>query len=120
MRPTPAPKHWIQQPLRTGWLADPMALDAAFQLMILWSTAERDAPSLPCALRSFRQFAPAFPKAGSRVVVRIISADSALAVADFQFFDRDGHLLALAEGYECVIDPHLRDAFRQNRLPLET
>ena len=117
VRSAPAPKQMIAQPLRPVWLADPLALDAAFQLMILWSTAQRAAPSLPCALRSFRQFA-AFPKTGgSRVVARVTSAETPVAVADLQFFDRAGGLLALGEGYEFVVDPKLRDAFRQNHLP---
>jgi len=117
VRSSPAPKHMIAQPLRPAWLADPLALDAAFQLMILWSTAQRAAPSLPCALRSFRQFA-AFPKTGgSRVVASITSAETPVAVADLQFFDRDGGLVALGEGYEFVVDANLREAFRQNSLP---
>lgn len=85
--------------------------------MILWSTAQRAAPSLPCALRSFRQFA-AFPKTGgSRVVASITSAETPVAVADLQFFDRNGGLVALGEGYEFVVDANLREAFRQNHLP---
>ena len=117
VRSSPAPKHMIAAPLRPAWLADPLALDAAFQLLILWSTAQRSAPSLPCAMRSFRQFA-AFPKTGgSRVVASITSAETPVAVADLQFFDRDGGLVALGEGYEFVVDPNLREAFRQNSLP---
>jgi hypothetical protein len=117
VRSSPAPKTMIAQPLRPAWLADPLALDAAFQLMILWSTAQRAAPSLPCALRSFRQFA-AFPKTGgSRVVASVTSASTQVAVADLQFFDRNGGLVALGEGYEFVVDPNLREAFRQNHLP---
>lgn len=118
VRSSPAPKHMIAAPLRPAWLADPLALDAAFQLMILWSTAQRSAPSLPCALRSFRQFA-AFPKTGgSRVVASITSAETPVAVADLQFFDRNGGLVALGEGYEFVVDANLREAFRQNSLPV--
>ena len=117
VRSSPAPKMWITAPLRPAWLADPLALDAAFQLLILWSTAQRAAPSLPCAMRSFRQFA-AFPKTGgSRVVASITSAETPVAVADLQFFDREGGLVALGEGYEFVVDPNLREAFRQNQLP---
>jgi acyl carrier protein/NAD(P)-dependent dehydrogenase (short-subunit alcohol dehydrogenase family) len=117
VRSSPAPKQMIAQPLRPAWLADPLALDAAFQLMILWSTAQRAAPSLPCALRSFRQFA-AFPKTGgSRVVARLTSAETPVAVADLQFFDRNGGLVALGEGYEFVVDANLREAFRLNHLP---
>jgi hypothetical protein len=44
---------------------------------------------------------------------------SAIAVATIQFFDRQGNLLASAEGCEFVMDAALRDAFCLNRLGLE-
>ena len=45
---------------------------------------------------------------------------SAIAVATIQFLDRQGNLLASAEGCEFVVDAALHDAFRQNRLKLDT
>ncbi len=117
VKSAPAPKHWIQNPLRTDWLSDPLALDSSFQMMILWSWEHHEAGSLPCAIRRFRQYAPTFPKSGSRVVIQITNAAPPVVTADLHFFDRQGQLLAVAEGYECVIDPGLRDAFRQNHLP---
>ena len=113
----PAPKQWIQDPLRPGWLADPLALDSSFQMMILWAWQQRAAASLPCALRSYRQFVPAFPKSGCRVVIRIADAASPVVTADLHFLDRQGRMLAVAEGYECVLNAGLGEAFRQNRLP---
>jgi hypothetical protein len=113
----PAPKEWLQHPLRSGWLTDPLALDAAFQMMILWSCEQRGAGSLPCAIRRFRQFVTAFPKGGCRVAVHITSATTPLIGADLHFFDRQGRRLAVAEDYECVTDQGLSEAFRQNRLP---
>jgi acyl transferase domain-containing protein/NAD(P)-dependent dehydrogenase (short-subunit alcohol dehydrogenase family) len=116
VKAAPAPQHWIAQPLRKGWIADPLALDGSFQMLILWSCAQRSAPSLPCAIASFRQFARSFPKTGSRITARITSSDSALTTAELQFFDRNGSLLAIAEGFECVTDAGLKAAFRQNSL----
>ena len=117
VKSAPAPKQWIQNPLRPGWLADPLALDSSFQMMILWSWEHREAGSLPCAIRSFRQYAAAFPKAGSRVVIQVTDASASVVTADLHFLDRQGRLLAVAEGYECVMDQGLRGAFRQNCLP---
>jgi hypothetical protein len=117
VKSAPAPKQWIQNPLRPGWLADPLALDSSFQMMILWSWEHREAGSLPCAIRSFRQYAAAFPKAGSRVVIQVTDASAPVVTADLHFLDLQGHLLAVAEGYECVMDQGLRGAFRQNCLP---
>ena len=114
-----APIKWMTHPLRGTWIADPLALDSAFQMMILWSTAHRGAPSLPSALGSYRQFVSVFPKGGCRAVVAVALGISAIAVATIQFFDRQGNLLASAEGCEFVMDATLRDAFRLNRLGLE-
>jgi hypothetical protein len=114
-----APIKWMTHPLRGTWIADPLALDSAFQMMILWSTAHRGAPSLPSALGSYRQFVSVFPKGGCRAVIAVALGISAIAVATIQFFDRQGNLLASAEGCEFVMDAALRDAFRLNRLGLE-
>jgi len=115
----PNPKQWIENPCRPNWILDPLGLDAAFQLMILWSWEHRTAACLPCGVRSFRQFRSAFPTTGLRVVVDDISADSNLTTANIRFLDRSGNLVAMVEGFESVIDPGLKKAFQQNRLQHE-
>jgi hypothetical protein len=119
VKSAPSPKIWIQSPLRPAWQADPLVLDSSFQLMILWSWENCQAASLPCAMKSFRQFVKAYPKDGCRVRIEITLAEACVIKANFQFEDRRGNLLALAEGYECVVDKKLGEAFRQNRLPHE-
>ena len=115
-----APMKWMRNPLRGTWISDPLALDSAFQMMILWSAAHRGGPSLPSALASYRQFVAAFPKGGCRAVIGVALGISAIAVATIQFLDHQGNLLASAEGCEFVVDEGLRDAFRLNRLKLDT
>ena len=119
VKSAPSPRQWIEQPLRPGWMADPLALDSSFQMMILWSWEHRQAGSLPCAIKRFRLFVPAFPIGGSRVIIQIDSARVPVVTASLHFFDRQGTLLAVAEGYECVLDQGLGEAFRRNRLPHE-
>ena len=114
-----APIKWMRNPLRGSWIADPLALDSAFQMMILWSNAHRGGPALPSALGRYRQFVGAFPKGGCRAVIGVALGISAIAVATIQFLDRQGNLLASAEGCEFVVDAALHDAFRQNRLKLD-
>jgi len=114
-----APIKWMTHPLRGTWIADPLALDSAFQMMILWSAAQRGAPSLPSAFARYRQFVSVFPKGGCRAVIAVALGISTIAVATIQFFDRQGNLLASAEGCEFVMDAALREAFRLNRLGLE-
>jgi hypothetical protein len=115
-RTSPSPSSWMTQPLRNSWLTDPLAVDSAFQLLILWSAAHRAARSLPVSVESFRQFR-AWPDEGVRIAVRIRKAGDRSALSDIEFVDRQSdRLVAVIEGYECVLDPSLESAFRLNRL----
>ena len=116
VKTSPSPKTWVANPLRGSWIADPLALDVSFQLMILWTLGEQRAPSLPCAAVRYRQFAARFPREGVRVVARVTQATPQKATADIEFLDASGGVLARMEGYECVIDPSLVEAFRRNAL----
>ena len=114
-----APADWLSKPLRRAWIADPLVLDCAFQLMIAWSTALKGAASLPCHLGSYRQYRRRFPRESLRCVIRVSRSTEQRALADIEFVDDDGRLVASIEGYECVIDKGLAAAFRQNQLAEE-
>ncbi len=116
VKSSPSPKQWMLQPLRPAWMANPMAIDCAFQMMILWSWEHLRAACLPCAVRHYEQYSATFPKKGSRVAIEILSSESPLMVANIRLLDRQDNLLARADGCEFVADPALRDAFRLNRL----
>jgi hypothetical protein len=112
----PVPSAWLRQPLRTAWLTDPLALDAAFQLMIVWCHDQRGTPSLPCATQRYRQYRRTLPRDGTRVVAHLTRVNGMTAVADIDFLDATGACVARLEGYECVMDAALTAAFRRNRL----
>ncbi|HTU92232.1 MAG TPA: SDR family NAD(P)-dependent oxidoreductase, partial [Gemmataceae bacterium] len=107
----PPPSAWIQRPLRQRWLADPLALDCSFQLMVVWSQERHGAPSLPCHIARYRQYQRAFPASGVRVAAQVTRDSNLHAVADIDYLDDRGQVVARLEGYECVIDPALRRAF---------
>ncbi len=111
----PAPSTWVDRPLRNQWLTDPLALDCAFQMMILWSVERTGSGSLPTFVGRYRQFRRAFPAEGVRVVARVTEAGPHRARADVDFLDGRGEPVARIEDYECVIDASLRSAFRRNR-----
>jgi acyl transferase domain-containing protein/NAD(P)-dependent dehydrogenase (short-subunit alcohol dehydrogenase family) len=113
---SPAPAEWLEHPIRSAWLTDPLAIDCAFQLVVLWSRQYRGANSLPTAIGGYRQYKKAFPKEGVRVAVEIRHSSDTRAVADIEFLDGSGVLVARIDGYECVIDPSLNQSFRRNRL----
>jgi acyl transferase domain-containing protein len=115
VRAAPPPAAWLRQPLRQRWITDPLALDGSFQLMTLWTRELRGAPSLPCFARRYRQYRRGFPPGGVRVVARVSRATDRLALADLDYVDADGRLVARLEGYECAADPALQRAFRRNR-----
>ena len=113
----PAANTWMQNPLRSTWLADPLALDAAFQLMILWCFEARGIGSLPTGAARYRQYVRAFPTGENvRICIRILNAREHSATAAIEFLDHAGHLLARMDGYECVMDAALQTAFADNAL----
>jgi hypothetical protein len=113
----PKPELWIKQPLRTAWLTDPLVVDCAFQLMILWSFERSGAGSLPSFAGRYRQFQENFPAEGAQIVIRVTEERNHGASADIEFLERtSGKLIARLENYECIIDSSLQKAFRRNQL----
>ncbi|OWK42289.1 type I polyketide synthase [Fimbriiglobus ruber] len=114
--PAPAPLEWLTKPLRSAWVADPLVIDASFQMMILWSFAQHGAGSLPCFAGRYRQYRRAFPAGPARVVIRVTRDNGSFARADIDYLDADGIVIAQVQDYECVIDRQLDQAFRRNQL----
>jgi hypothetical protein len=115
VRTAPPPSSWLREPLRQTWLADPLALDAAFQLLILWGIEKQGMPNLPAAIGRYRQFRRSFPSGEIRVLARITSAKGPIIRADIEWTDAAGALVARLENGEFVGDAKLATAFRNNR-----
>ncbi|MCG8377998.1 MAG: SDR family NAD(P)-dependent oxidoreductase [Proteobacteria bacterium] len=116
----PAPSEWMSQPIRSNWLTDPLVLDSAFQMMILWSFEQQGIGSLPTAISHYRQYQRSFPKNGSRIVAEVIKHTNNRANASIEFIDNEGKLIAIMDGYECVRDGSLQTAFKENDLSLQS
>jgi len=109
------PRNWMRRPWRDAWLADPMALDAVFQGMILWTCEALAAPSLPSFIGRYRQFQSVYPGTGCQIRAKARKAADGLAAADIDIQDHAGALVARLEGYECTADKSLSAAFRRNQ-----
>jgi NAD(P)-dependent dehydrogenase (short-subunit alcohol dehydrogenase family)/acyl carrier protein len=112
----PSTSDWIDRPLRSKWLIDPLAIDSAFQLVGLWTREVLGANSLPTGLLSLRLFQRDFPEQGARVLVEIERSSGARATAAIEILDEERRLIARLDGFECVIDASLNQAFRRNQL----
>jgi acyl transferase domain-containing protein/NAD(P)-dependent dehydrogenase (short-subunit alcohol dehydrogenase family) len=106
----PPPAQWLVEPPRTSWIADPLVLDACFQLAILWCHEEKGAPSLPVHVESYRQFRP-FPRSGITATLIHRRSGPSSAVLDVVLAGPDGATLARIDGYECVMAESLVTAF---------
>lgn len=112
----PSPAGWLERPLRRGWLADPLALDSAFQLIVLWTWQMAGRASLPTRVEGYRQFRPAFPPGSVQVVADIQKHSEHAVVAQIDWIDEGGQLVARLDRYHAVVDASLREAFARNRL----
>jgi acyl transferase domain-containing protein/NAD(P)-dependent dehydrogenase (short-subunit alcohol dehydrogenase family) len=115
-RVAPPPQDWMHEPVRSRWIADPLVLDSGLQAMIVWTSDRVGEASLPSRLTRYRQFVPAFPENGARIVIRVRDRNNGRVVSDIDWVGENGSLLARLEGYESVVDSSLGPAFRQNRL----
>ncbi len=109
---------WMVEPIRKRWVTDPLVLDGSFQMMILWSIEKFGSPSLPCYAGSYRQYSRTFPKTSVLIVAQICSATSQKAIANIDFIDENGTLVAQIKNYECIIDASLSRAFQDRQLPM--
>jgi len=117
VNPAPLPDRWIEQPLRSSWLADPLALDCSFQMLILWSFEQYQAGSLPVFTERYRQYQQKFPETGVEIRVQLVTQNNNRAIANIDFIDPVNELLvARMENYECIIDASLNATFQRNKL----
>jgi acyl transferase domain-containing protein/NAD(P)-dependent dehydrogenase (short-subunit alcohol dehydrogenase family) len=108
----PAPRQWMASPLRNAWIGDPLVLDSAFQMASLWCYDQHGCVSLPSHAAAYRQYRPAFPAEGVKVVLEVRETSEKKLRGDFTFLDASGEVIALLTGYEAVMDPLLNRAFK--------
>jgi acyl transferase domain-containing protein/NAD(P)-dependent dehydrogenase (short-subunit alcohol dehydrogenase family)/acyl carrier protein len=116
VRSAPRPREWMAHPMRPDWLSDPLVIDAAFQLAILWCHANADGLCLPSYVAQYRQFRAKFPTDGVVVALRVTNKQRNKLISDVTFSDRAGGVIAKVTGCECTIDAALRNAFKRRSL----
>ena len=108
----PPPDQWTTEPLRSRWIGDPLVLDAAFQMAIVWCFEQKGMVSLPSFGASYRQYCSRFPEEGVTAVLEIRQAGPNKMLGDFTFLDIHHAVIARLTGYEAVMDTSLTKAFK--------
>lgn len=115
--PSARPSEWMEEPQRSGWLADPLVLDVAFQLMILWSTEQSGAGCLPVSIKRYRQYRKGFPRTHTIINAAVHKQKNSQTVtSDIEFIDTNGQLVAKIDQYEGIRDRSLIEAFAKRTL----
>lgn len=108
----PLPAKWMVEPLRSRWIGDPLVLDSAFQMAILYCFNETGLVSLPNYASSYRQYQKAFPLDEVTAVLEVKKMTDHKITCDFTFLDKDNTVVAQLSGYEAVMDTSLLKAFK--------
>lgn len=109
-------EDWSTRPSFTSWQSDPLMIDAAYQLMILWTEEACGAPSLPSYAKSYRQYIKSFESQDVTISAKAAKKGSSMATAEIDFITSDGKVAARLEGYECTINEALHKAFAERNL----
>ena len=113
LKTAPEPKNWMADPLRSQWIIDPLVLDCAFQMALIWCNEQFGKRCLPSFAASYRQYRQAFPQEGVTAVWEAEKNNFAKIIGNFTFLDQDNHVIARLNGYEAVMDALLEKAFKQ-------
>ncbi len=112
----PEPAAWMQDAIQERWISDPMVLDGAFQMAIVWCFEQTGNVCLPSYARAYRQYRLAFPPSGVKAVMAVSDVNPRRIVADFTFLDHSDQVVATLTGYEATVDEALLHAFQNNGL----
>ncbi len=110
--PAPSPEKWMADPLRRRWIGDPLVLDSAFQMAIIWCFEEKGVVSLPSYSASYRQYRNRFPADGVTAVLEVTEVTEHKMKGDFTFLDSENKVVAGLTGYEAITDVSLLKAFK--------
>jgi hypothetical protein len=108
----PEPREWISSPLRDQWIADPLVLDCAFQMAILWCFEEKKTVSLPSYATAYRQYRRHFPTDGVTAVLEASEITRHKMRGDFSFTDSEGDIVARLKGYQAISNASLLKSFK--------
>ena len=112
VKPGSAPAAWMDEPVRSGWLTDPLVIDAGLQLGLLWSHEQLGNVCLPTFTASYRQYRREYPSDGATAILKVRDHSAQKLTADVTFLDAGGDVVASLNGQEWTVDAALMAAFK--------
>jgi len=109
---SPDPEKWVNKPESNKWQADPLVIDSAFQMAILWCYENEGLVSLPVYFSEYRQYRKSFPKKKITAVLEVREVTDHKMKGDFTFLDSENGVVATITGYESVMDKSLIKTFK--------
>lgn len=85
---------------RPQWIVDPFAVDAALQLVLIWSRAVNGLTALPSRFQAFHRYGPLSDRALTCHLAVESAAGGHWLKNDIAFVDADGRLVGRLEGLE--------------------
>lgn len=111
------PEEWMADPVRSSWIADPLTLDAAIQLAVVWNREAFGLASLPMRLAEYRLCARSLRGGPFRAELRGVRVGANMSRSDITLLDSEGSPVVELRGLEMVMDAAFAEDFRRNRLP---
>ena len=94
----------------SAWATDPIVVDSALQMMVLWVREKRGSAALPCFLGEYRQLAPFAGDVTCHLEMSPI--DKVRGRFDAKFVDAEGHVVATLTGGEYAANATLIPQFQ--------
>jgi acyl transferase domain-containing protein/NAD(P)-dependent dehydrogenase (short-subunit alcohol dehydrogenase family)/acyl carrier protein len=111
IKSAPTPRTWMENPWRSRWIADPLVLDCAFQMAIIWCHEQLGVLSLPNYVAAYRQYCTQFPLDGVAAILEVQKATDRKMTGNFTFLNHNKEVVAQLKGFEALIDRGLHKAF---------
>ena len=114
------PKDLLRETFAKDWQLDPIVIDSALQMAILWIRATEDMTPLPAGFERLVQYAPLDAERIRCDMRASIQAGGHMLRVDYVFFDDTGLTLAVLEGMEFSCSRALNRLGGQTRKEAET
>ena len=110
------PKHFGDD--AAAWLMDPLVVDSALQMMLLWVRETHGTAALPCSIGEFTQHSPF--DGTVTVHLEMVKTTPASGRFDASFVDAAGHVVARLTGGEYAASSALLPVFRGDVAALDS